>query len=113
MFGWPRPDDLRQALQITRRLGSLVGVHAESEELSQEFTLQMQASGRVDRPVWCESRPPAVELEAVQKALERRRKWAEIYMLCTPLSRRALPPSSRRKAVGRALLVRLARIIFR
>ena len=70
MFGWPRPDDLRQALQITRRLGSLVGVHAESEELSQEFTLQMQASGRVDRPVWCESRPPAVELEAVQKALE-------------------------------------------
>jgi len=51
-------------LKTTARLGALVGVHAESQEL-----LDRQAAHGADRLSWCRARPPAAEVEAIQRLL--------------------------------------------
>ncbi len=60
---------LASALEITARLGTVVGVHAESNELTQELAQRLRAAGRVDRRAWEESRPPAAELDAIARLM--------------------------------------------
>ena len=52
-------------LKVTARLGALVGVHAESQEL-----LDRHAGAQgPDRLSWCRSRPVEAEVEAIQRLL--------------------------------------------
>ena len=52
-------------LKVTARLGALVGVHAESQEL-----LDRHAGAQgPDRLSWCRARPPEAEVEAIQRLL--------------------------------------------
>jgi allantoinase len=68
-------DDLLYAgLQTARRLGTVVGVHAENEWLTRYLTRELQAAGRRDRRAWGEARPLAAELEAIRRALF----WAQV-----------------------------------
>lgn len=62
-------DLLREGLLGARRLGSLVGVHAENEWVTRFLTEQLQSQGRVDRKAWGEARPPEAELEAIERAI--------------------------------------------
>ena len=55
---------LAVGLKTTARLGALVGVHAESQEL-----LDRQTAPGSDRLSWCRARPPAAEVEAIQRLL--------------------------------------------
>lgn len=50
-------------LKVTARLGALVGVHAESQELLDRFAAE------ADPLSWCHSRPPEAEVEAIQRLL--------------------------------------------
>ncbi len=63
-------DDLLFAgLLRARELGTLVGVHAENEWVTRYLTEQLQAAGRKDTAAWGAARPPATELEAIQRVL--------------------------------------------
>ena len=46
-------------------LGNLIGLHAENEFVTAYLSKQIQATGRIDRAGWYESRPPETELETV------------------------------------------------
>ncbi|HET9384650.1 MAG TPA: allantoinase AllB [Gemmatimonadales bacterium] len=60
------PDGLLAiGLKVTARLGALVGVHAESQELLDRYA----AAQGPDRLSWCRSRPLAAEVEAIQRLL--------------------------------------------
>ena len=60
------PDGLLAiGLKVTARLGALVGVHAESQELLDRHA----AAQGPDRLSWCRSRPPAAEVEAIRRLL--------------------------------------------
>lgn len=63
---FPRVPDgvLAIGLKTTARLRALVGVHAESQEL-----LDRQLERGPDRLSWCRARPPAAEVEAIQRLL--------------------------------------------
>ena len=63
---FPRVPDgvLAIGLKTTARLGALVGVHAESQELLD----RRQAHGS-DRLSWCRARPPEAEVEAIRRLL--------------------------------------------
>ncbi len=67
---FPRVDDdvLYAGLLEAKKFGNLVGVHAESEYVTAYLGQQIRDAGCVDRAAWSESRPPATELEAVQRA---------------------------------------------
>jgi allantoinase len=68
-------DDLLFAgLNKMREMGNLIGLHAENEWVCAYLGKQLQASGRIDRAAWCESRPPFAELETVQRASY----WAKV-----------------------------------
>jgi allantoinase len=68
-------DDVMYACLLkTRELGNLLGVHAESEYVTGLLAQQLQAAGRTDRAAWHESRPPATELEAINRAIY----WADV-----------------------------------
>ncbi|CAN5498984.1 allantoinase [soil metagenome] len=63
-------DDLLYAgLLQARALGTLVGVHAENEWVTRYLMEKLQAAGRKDTAAWGEARPPATELEAIQRVL--------------------------------------------
>jgi allantoinase len=62
-------DILYGGLEYTAKSGAVIGLHAENEYLTTYLGKQMQAAGRIDRAAWCESRPPANELEAIQRAV--------------------------------------------
>jgi allantoinase len=63
-------DDLVYAgLLRARELGNVVGLHAENEWVTSFNARQFVAAGRTDRMAWPESRQPATELEAVNRAL--------------------------------------------
>jgi allantoinase len=56
---------LAVGLKVTARLGALLGVHAESQEL-----LDRNAAAQgPDRLSWCRARPPEAEVEAIQRLL--------------------------------------------
>jgi allantoinase len=69
--GYPRLDDagLLDALAEVRRLDSLLIVHAENDELLQAGLARMAAAGRTDPLAHAESRPPIVEIEAIERAI--------------------------------------------
>ncbi len=62
-------DDLLYAgLEKTGRLGNVLAVHAENEYVTAYLSRVMKEAGRTDRASWYEARPPAQELEAIQRA---------------------------------------------
>lgn len=67
-------DVLFAGLLQTKSMGNLIGLHAENDKVPAYLGQQMRAAGRTDRASWCESRPPATELEAVQRACF----WAKV-----------------------------------
>lgn len=61
---------LREGMKRAAKLGLLVAVHAEDEDLARKFTHIQQSSGGNDARAWLASRPVEVELEAIRIALE-------------------------------------------
>ncbi len=68
---FPRTTDgvLLAGLQEAARLGALVLVHAENEEIAQYYTARLLAAGRRDPLAWAEGRPEVVEVEGIRCAL--------------------------------------------
>jgi len=62
-------DVLYEGLKIIGELGNVIGVHAENEYVTRFMGQKMRSVGRTDRAAWHESRPPAAELEAIQRAI--------------------------------------------
>jgi allantoinase len=62
-------DVLYAGLLKTVELGSVIGVHAENEYVTQYLGRKLREQGRTDRAAWSESRPPSAELEALQRAV--------------------------------------------
>lgn len=62
-------DVLYAGLLQSAELGSVIGVHAENEYVTRYLGQQIRDRGRTDRAAWTESRPPAAELEALQRAV--------------------------------------------
>lgn len=62
-------EDLVAGLRRLAGLGSLLGVHAESDAMTRTLADGMRANGRRDRAAWTASRPPAAELEAIGRLL--------------------------------------------
>jgi allantoinase len=62
-------DVLYAGLRQAKRLGNLVAVHAENEFVTALLGEELRAAGRTDRASWFESRPPATELEAINRAI--------------------------------------------
>ncbi len=62
-------DVLYAGLLRARELGNLVAVHAENEYVTALLGQQLRDAGRKDRAAWHESRPPATELEAINRAI--------------------------------------------
>ncbi len=68
---YARADDgvLWEGMERIAAWGSVLGVHAENNDLFVRLRERLQREGRRDMRAWCESRPPAVELEAIQRVL--------------------------------------------
>ncbi len=68
---YPHVDDAQffEGLSICASLGALTLVHAENGPLLEHFSSRLQAAGRTDPLAHAESRPPFVELEAVNRAV--------------------------------------------
>ena len=62
-------DVLYAGLREAKKLGNLVAVHAENEYVTALLGQELRAAGRTDRASWYESRPPATELEALNRAI--------------------------------------------
>ena len=62
-------DILMVGLERIRAFDNLLVIHAENEYVPSYLAKKLQAEGRIDRAAWTESRPPFVELEAIQRAL--------------------------------------------
>lgn len=69
---FPRVDaaTLREGMKRAAKLGLLVAVHAEDEALAARFTAEQRAKGKSDAHAWLDSRPVAVEQEAIRVATE-------------------------------------------
>lgn len=67
-------DVLFAGLLRAKKLGNVIGVHAENKDVTNYLGQQIRDSGRTDRAGWSESRPPATELEAIQRACY----WADV-----------------------------------
>jgi allantoinase len=67
---FPRVDDLTlyEGMVEAARAGLLVGVHAESEEITSGLTRRMLADGRHDIAAYLESRPVLAEVEAIERS---------------------------------------------
>ncbi len=68
---YARADDgvLWEGMEKIAAWGSLLGVHAENNDLAVRLQARLERVGRRDMRAWCEARPPEVELEAIQRAL--------------------------------------------
>jgi allantoinase len=64
------PKTLREGMKRAAKLGMLVAVHAEDDELAAKFTAEQKAQGRHDAKAYLASRPVEVELSAIRQALE-------------------------------------------
>ena len=60
---------LLDGMKEISRLGKILALHAESDEMTCHLAGQKIASGRVEPKDYCESRPIIAEVEAVQRAL--------------------------------------------
>jgi len=65
---FPRVADgvLAIGLKATARLGAIVGVHAESQEIIERLAGEQRNTQRLS---WCRARPPEAEVEAIQRLL--------------------------------------------
>ena len=54
-------------LKQAARLGAIVGVHAESQEMVERHSAEHR--GETDRLSWCRARPPGAEVEAIRRLL--------------------------------------------
>ncbi|MCJ7701180.1 MAG: allantoinase AllB, partial [Anaerolineales bacterium] len=61
-------DILYAGLECAKDLGNLIGLHAENEDVTRYLGERLRSTGRTDRASWAEARPPASELEAIQRA---------------------------------------------
>lgn len=62
-------DDMIYAgLSKMAKLGNMIGLHAENEFVTSYLAKEIQATGRIDRAGWYESRPPETELEAINRS---------------------------------------------
>lgn len=64
------PRELREGMKRAARLGLVVAVHAEDEQLAAQLTAAEQSKGHVDAKAYLRSRPVEVELAAIRIALE-------------------------------------------
>ena len=69
-FGAVDATVLREGMKRAAKLGLLVAVHAEDNDLAAKFTAIEKAKGRTDAKAWLASRPVEVELAAIRTALE-------------------------------------------
>lgn len=61
---------LFEGMRELARLGGVLGVHAESDELTARLGARLRAAGRRDARAWAESRPPLAEALAVGSVLQ-------------------------------------------
>lgn len=61
---------LREGMKRAAKLGLIVAVHAEDDAMAAQLTAAIKAKGRTDARAWLDSRPVAVELEAIRVALD-------------------------------------------
>ncbi len=61
---------LREGMKRAAKLGLLVAVHAEDDDLARKFTAAQRAKGGTDAKAYLASRPVEVELAAIRTALE-------------------------------------------
>jgi allantoinase len=61
---------LREGMKRAAKLELPVAVHAEDDAMAAALTEKLKAAGRTDARAWLDSRPVAVELEAIRVALE-------------------------------------------
>lgn len=61
---------LREGMKRAAKLNLPVAVHAENEATAAALTEKLKTAGRTDARGWLDSRPVAVELEAIRVALE-------------------------------------------
>lgn len=61
---------LREGMKRAAKLGLLVAVHAEDDAMAAQLTEKIKAAGRTDAQAWLDSRPVAVELEAIRVAID-------------------------------------------
>ncbi len=68
---YPRADDgvLYEGMERIAAMGGVLGVHAENNDLTARLRASLERAGRRDMRAWGESRPPASELEAIQRVL--------------------------------------------
>ena len=69
---FPRSDaaTLRAGMKIAATLGTLVAVHAESDEMTGRLAAELRGKGQTGTRDYLDSRPIAAELEAIQMACE-------------------------------------------
>jgi allantoinase len=85
---YPGSDDaqLLRALHALRDMPFMLGVHAENDALLTDGIATMRAAGRRDPLAHAESRPPIVEIEAVNRAIllaEQVGAWVHIVHMST------------------------------
>ncbi len=61
---------LREGMKRAVKLKLPVAVHAEDDAMAAKLTAEIKAQGRTDARAWLDSRPVAVELEAIRVALD-------------------------------------------
>ena len=78
---------LVRTLEALRPHGIMLGLHAENHDLLMDGLRRMTEAGRTDPMAHAESRPPVVEIEAVNRAIfyaEYTDGWAHIVHMSTP-----------------------------
>ncbi|HUQ79185.1 MAG TPA: allantoinase AllB [Patescibacteria group bacterium] len=74
--------DLFHALHEGARLGQVMGIHAENDDLIHGLEAQLRAAGRNDPMAYAESRPPYAEAEAIARVISMARETgAAIYIV--------------------------------
>ena len=92
---FPGVDDARlvRAMEILKGYGLMIGLHAENDALLRDGLRRMAESGRTEPLAHAESRPPFVEVEAVNRAIffaEHTGAWAHIVHMSTPSAARLI-----------------------
>lgn len=73
---------LYHALREGARLGQLMGIHAENDDIIRGLETRLRAAGRNDPMAYAESRPPYAEAEAIARVISMARATgADIYIV--------------------------------
>jgi allantoinase len=85
---YPGSDDaqLVRSLEVLRDTPFMLGLHAENDALLRDGIAEIRAAGRKDPLAHAESRPPIVEIEAVNRAIlfaEQLGAWVHIVHMST------------------------------